>query len=107
MFLNAVMLAGIGGAVAPLVLHLLARSRYRTVDWGAMMFLEGLDPKHAQSAKLRQYVLLILRMALVSLLAITLARPVVRPTWAAGGGNVTAVLIVDCSYSLATLEAGR
>lgn len=108
MFLNLVMLAGIGGAAAPLVLHLLARARYRTVDWGAMMFLEGLDPRHAQSARLKQYILLAMRMALVSLLAVTLARPVVRSQWAAGAeGNVTAVLVLDCSYSLATLEAGR
>src|SRR5687768_7807439 len=114
MFLNLVMLAGIGGAVAPLVLHLLARSRYRTLDWGAMMFLEGLDPRHAQSARLKQYALLAVRMSLVSLLAVTLARPVVRGQWAGGGGsgggaggNVTAVLVLDCSYSLATLEAGR
>src|SRR4051794_14085212 len=37
MFLNAIMLAGVGAAVMPIVLHLLARARYRTVDWGAML----------------------------------------------------------------------
>src|SRR5437763_1425193 len=53
MFLNPTMLAGIGGASLPLVLHLLARARYRTVDWGAMMFLEARDPRAAASARLK------------------------------------------------------
>ena len=43
MFLNPLLLACIGGAVVPLVLHLLSRARYRSVDWGAMMFLVGAE----------------------------------------------------------------
>jgi hypothetical protein len=39
MFDHPIMLAGLGGAVIPLVLHLLGRARYRSVEWGAMMFL--------------------------------------------------------------------
>ncbi len=38
-FLNPLMLLGVGAAVLPLVLHLLSRSRYRTIDWGGMLFL--------------------------------------------------------------------
>ena len=48
-FINALMLAGIAGAAVPLVLHLLSRARYRTVDWGAMMFLESADSRQRQS----------------------------------------------------------
>jgi hypothetical protein len=109
MFLNLVMLAGLGGAVIPLVLHLLARSRYRTVDWGAMMFIEGLDARQAQRARLKQWILLATRMLLVSLVAVALARPIVRGRF--GGlepeGRVTAVIVLDRSYSLAFEEAGR
>ena len=35
----ALLLAGLGGAVLPVVLHLLSRARYRRIDFGAMMFL--------------------------------------------------------------------
>jgi len=52
MFLNALMLAGLAGAAVPLVLHLLARARYRTVDWGAMMFLVDVNARQQQSARL-------------------------------------------------------
>ncbi len=109
MFINPLLLAGIGGAVVPLVLHLLAKARYRSVDWGAMMFLSGADARQHQSTRLKQWILLLLRMALVALLAMALARPVVKSSWAglAGEGRVTAVIVLDCSMSMATEEAGR
>jgi hypothetical protein len=109
MWLNPFMLAGLGGAVVPLLLHLLSRARYREVHWGAMMFLAGLDARQSQSTRTRQWVLLGLRMLLVGLLALALARPVVRGRWAMTGGSAspTAVIVLDCSYSMGCMEGGR
>ena len=109
MFLNAVMLIGLGAAVIPLVLHLLSRARYRDVDWGAMMFLEGVDARQRQSSRLSQILLLLVRTALVALFAVALARPVTRGAWAGGEskGRVTAALLLDCSASMTYDENGR
>ncbi len=109
MFLNPLMLAGIGGAVLPLVLHLLSRARYRTVTWGAMMFLEPLEAQQRQHTRLKQITLLLVRMAIVALLAIALARPIVHGTWGtlAEEGRVSAVVVLDRSASLAYEENGR
>src|SRR5882672_9657519 len=107
MFLNPTMLAGIGGASLPLVLHLLARARYRNVEWGAMMFLEARDPRSAVTARLKEWILLLTRMALVGLIAIALARPVISRKWAGQEGRVTAVIVLDRSYSMGFDEAGR
>ena len=109
MFLNPIMLAGLGGALLPLVLHLLARSRYRNVEWGAMMFLESQANEQRQAAKLKQWLLLAMRMATVALLAIALARPITRSAWGAVSqqGPVTAVIVLDCSHSMSTIEDGR
>jgi acyl-CoA synthetase (AMP-forming)/AMP-acid ligase II len=109
MFSNMIMLAGLGGAVIPLVLHLLARARHRTVDWGAMMFLQGRDFRHSQSTRLRQWALLAVRMLTVALLAMALARPVVRGKWSGmvHPGRITAVIVLDCSSSMAYEEVGR
>ncbi|HEV8606180.1 MAG TPA: BatA domain-containing protein [Tepidisphaeraceae bacterium] len=107
MLLNPAMLAGIGGVSLPLVLHLLARARYRSVDWGAMMFLEARDPRQAAAARLKEWVLLATRMLLVGLIAVALARPVVSKKWAGQEGRVTAVIILDRSYSMGFEEAGR
>src|SRR5687768_17474126 len=109
MFLNLTMLAGLGGALVPLVLHFLARARCRDVSWGAMMFLDGMDPRQSHHSRLRQWTLLGLRMLIVGLLAIALARPVLRSRWGGLGtqNRVSAVILLDCSYSMSLAEAGR
>jgi len=82
MLLHPLMLAWIAGAAVPLVLHLLSRSTYRAVPWGAMMFLTGIDAGPQRSAHLKQWTLLLLRMTLVGLLAVALARPVIASRYA-------------------------
>ncbi|HEV7301435.1 MAG TPA: BatA domain-containing protein [Tepidisphaeraceae bacterium] len=108
-FLNPLMLAGLGGALLPLVLHLLSRARYRSVDWGAMMFLHGADPRDRQSSQLKQYALLAMRMLIVALLALAMARPITSESWAAlaPGGPATVVLMLDCSPSMAIVEGNQ
>jgi hypothetical protein len=109
MFLNGVMLAGLGGAAIPLVLHLLWRLRYRTVDWGAMMFLAGAENAQRSRTRLKEMTLLAIRMLTVGLIAVALARPVTRGAWGgmARQGPVTAVVVLDRSYSTLYDEAGR
>jgi len=108
MFLNVIMLAGIGGAVVPLVLHLLNRARYRSVDWAAMMFLDVSNARQHQSNRLKQWLMLLIRMALVGLLAITLARPLANANWTIGGQTpALAVIILDRSASMDYQVAGK
>ena len=64
------MLVAAGAAVLPVVIHLLSRSRYRSVDWGAMMFLDGADANRQRRSRLRQWLLLAVRTALVAVLAV-------------------------------------
>ena len=104
-----IMLTGIAGAAVPLVLHLLARARYRSIDWGAMMFLYGTDHKQQQGTKLKQWILLAMRMLLVTLIATAMARPILTGNLRsfALGGHVDAVVILDCSGSSAVEENGQ
>ncbi len=108
------MLAWVAGAVVPLVLHLLSRSRYRAVPWGAMMFLSGVDAGPRHSASVRQWTLLLLRMGVVGLLAVALARPVIASRFAwvptAGlttGGQAAVVIILKDSPSMGYTQAGK
>jgi hypothetical protein len=109
MFLNIVMLAGIAGAAVPLVLHLLNRARYRNVVWGAMMFLHSGDARRRQSMRLRQWIILAVRMAVVALLAVALARPVAAGHLGALGpnANITAVILLDHSGSMGYGRPGQ
>lgn len=109
MFANPIMLAGLGGAMAPVVIHLLSRARHRTVPWGAMMFLEGETQRPAEEiGRWREIGLLLLRMGIVALLAMALARPVAGrlADAAAEPGRITVAIIVDCSASMAHEDGG-
>src|SRR5688500_3141539 len=109
MFLNGVMLLGLAAATVPLVLHLLARARYRTVDWGAMLLLRGADARQRQSKRFSQVLLVLVRMAVIALLAVALARPVTQRSWfgQAQQRSLTAAIVLDCSASMAFDENGR
>jgi hypothetical protein len=77
-FSNTALLIGLAGAVVPLILHLLSRTRYQTVDWGAMVFLQGLEGRQQYSTRINQFLLLATRMAIVGLVAMALAQPVLQ-----------------------------
>jgi hypothetical protein len=105
MFENPMMLAALGGAVVPLVIHLLGRARYRSLEWGAMMFIDAAAaPRFRDPGRFREWMLLAVRMAAVSLLAIALARPVMDTMSAIAPGSadprVAAAIVVDCSASM-------
>jgi hypothetical protein len=109
MFLNATMLAGIAGAVLPLVLHLLSRARYRRVRWGAMMFLADQHAQQSAGPRVKELSLLLLRMGIVGLLAVALARPVLAPRAGAAAPDEPAciVVIVDRSGSMGLEDNGQ
>lgn len=77
-FSNTIVLIGLAGAVVPLLLHLLSRTRYQTVEWGAMIFLEGMEARQQYTARLHSALLLGLRMGVVGLIAVALAQPVLE-----------------------------
>src|SRR5439155_14840110 len=108
-FLNPLMLAGLTAMLVPLVLHLLNRSRYRNVEWAAMMFLEGLDARQHRSTRLKQWVLLGVRMIIPGLIALALARPVLHGHGVppAQPGRTAAVILLDRSASMSLNDNGR
>lgn len=102
LFLNPWMLLGLAGVLLPVLAHLLSRKKYDIVEWGAMQFLE-LDPSAKRKLRLEELLLLAVRMGLVSLLAIALARPWLGGAWLGRLGSTPSrdvVLVVDGSYSM-------
>src|SRR5947209_4091460 len=100
-FLNALMLLGLAGIAIPLVIHLLNRRRFDTVDWGAMQFLHISQATHRRLL-LDDWLLLLLRMGLIALLVLALAAPYVSSPVLANLGarpQRDVVLLVDGSYS--------
>jgi hypothetical protein len=101
-FLNPWMLAGLAGVLLPVLAHLLSRKRYDTVQWGAMQFLE-LDPSARRNLHLEDLLLLLVRMALIALLAIAMSRPWFNGAWLgrwATAASRDVVIVMDGSYSM-------
>ena len=75
-FLNLFMLVGVLAAGIPVAIHLFFRSRYRTVPWAAMKFLLTSVEQTSRRLKFQEYALLVLRMMVLTLLAVAFMRPV-------------------------------
>ena len=99
--LNGILAFGAVAAAIPLLIHLLNRSRFRTVPWGAMHLLESVIRTNNRRIRLEQLLLLLVRCAIPAVLALCLARPVLTG-WQALPGEVPAstVLLLDNSYSM-------
>ena len=76
-FLNGILAFGAIAALVPLLIHLLNRSRFKVVAWGAIHLLESVLRKNRKQVQLEQIILLIIRCIIPILLALALARMVV------------------------------
>ena len=101
-FLNAIMLAGIAAVSVPIIIHLLNRRKFKTITWAAMKFVKLSVDQNQRRMRIEDLILLLIRCALVALLALALARPASKDTVsdALGQTKVTAFLILDNSYSM-------
>lgn len=105
-FLAPFMIGGVAAAGIPLVLHFFYRARYKPVPWGAMKFLKLAVEQTSRRLRFQEIVLLILRILVVALLALALARPVMCTGTSAGGRGeaIDCVFIIDVSYSMNAQE---
>jgi len=91
----------------PIVIHLLNRMRYRRVRWAAIDFLLTSERRAIRRARLRQLLLMALRMLLLATALAALAQPVVRGGLAALlGGSTQVAVVLDASASMSTAGAG-
>ncbi len=102
-FLNGLFLAGIAAAVIPIIIHLLQRRRLQRIEFSDLRFLAPLNQQRMRSLNLRRLLLLALRVLIVALAALAMARPSVRgditrlvPTQA----RTSVLLLLDTSYSM-------
>ena len=102
-FLNPFFLFGLLAAGIPLIIHLWNRRRVVTVDFSSLMFLMAAHRENARRFQLRQLLILLLRMAIVALIAFALARPFLTlglPV-ASVRAKTDIVIVLDNSYSMA------
>ncbi len=104
-FINGMLAFGAAAFVIPLLIHLLNRNRFQTVDWGAMQLLQSSRNLNSSRMQWKQLLLLVLRCALPVLLALAMARPLVHSLLSADGQSALSLaLVIDDSLSMFTAE---
>ncbi|HWF84216.1 MAG TPA: BatA domain-containing protein, partial [Vicinamibacterales bacterium] len=98
-FLSPVFLVGATAAGIPLVLHLLRREPEPRVKFAAVKLLKRAPVEHTEKRRLRELLLLALRITALVLLALAFARPFVASGAAVRSAGITVVLL-DTSYSM-------
>ena len=102
-FLNPLFLFGLLATGIPLVIHLWNRRRVVTIDFSSLIFITAAHRENARRFQLRQFLILLLRMAIIALIALALARPFLTlglPV-ASVRTKTDVVIVLDNSYSMA------
>ncbi|RKU17574.1 hypothetical protein C6501_03800 [Candidatus Poribacteria bacterium] len=101
-FLNPLFLLGLLAATIPLLIHLWSRRQAVTVDFSSLMFLVAAHRQNARRLQLKQLLILLLRMLIVALIALALARPFLTLglPLAAVRAKTDVVIVLDNSYSM-------
>lgn len=106
--LQPLILAGLPLAALPVIIHLINQRRFQTVRWGAMMFLVAANRMARGYARLRQWLILALRVLGLIGLIFAVSRPLASG-WlglAAGGRIDTTIILLDRSASMSQQEPG-
>ena len=98
-FLAPMFLAGAAAAAVPIVLHLLKREPEARVKFAAVKLIKQAPVEYTDRRRLRELLLLALRVTALILLALAFARPFLATGAALTTTGVT-VVALDTSYSL-------
>lgn len=98
----AIAMVAVGSALLPVAIHLLHRRRFRRERWAAMEFLLAANRRSARRIRLEQWLLLLLRIAVVTGLGLAVARPFFPAAvlGALGRARSHHVLLIDNSASM-------
>ena len=106
-FMNLALVGGAAVAAIPILVHLISKSQHREVKWGAMHLIELTLKSQQRRLRFEHWLLMLLRCAIPILLALCMARPILKSTAALWSNAKTSLLVVlDNSYSLDFKGAG-
>jgi Aerotolerance regulator N-terminal/von Willebrand factor type A domain len=107
-FLNPAVLFGLLAASIPVLIHLLNLKKLKKVDFSTLSFLKELQKNKIRKLKLKQWLLLALRVLIILFLVTAFARPTLKG-FALGGttsaAKTTAVFILDNTFSMSVVDA--
>jgi hypothetical protein len=107
-FLNPIFLAGLTAAALPILIHLFSRRRAREITFPSLEYLQEISRRKVRRMRLRQWLLLALRVLIIAFFAMAMGRPAIR-----GGagvvtrGSSTLAVVLDNSFSMGAADPRR
>ena len=101
-FLNPILLLGVLAAAIPLLIHLWSRRQAKRVEFSSLMFLLVAHRQNVRRIQLKNLLILFLRVAIITLIALALARPLLKNQFSFAGARAktSVVIILDNSFSM-------
>jgi hypothetical protein len=103
-FLTPLALVALAGIAVPVIIHMIQREKKNVVEFPSLMFLRRIPYQSVRRRHIRNWPLLLLRLAALALIVAAFARPFLRTqaiSAAASAGAREVVILIDRSYSLA------
>jgi hypothetical protein len=98
-FLSPAFLLGLPLVAIPVLIHFFSRRQRTPIRWGAMEFLLASATPRRRFLRLRDLLLLLLRIAIVLALIGALSQPMLSSSWMGSTGPRDVILIIDNSMS--------
>ena len=99
-FLNGAALFASAAALIPLIIHLFSRRRVKIVEFSSLKHLKAMQRRQVRRLKIRQLLLLILRMAIILAVVFAFARPTTERGSVGAHASVSAIVLLDNSASM-------
>ena len=106
-FMNLALLGGAAAAAIPILVHLISKSQHREIKWGAMHLIELTLKSQQRRLRFENWLLMLLRCAIPIILALCMARPILKGSAVLWANEKTSLLVLlDNSYSMDFKGAG-
>ena len=106
-FLNPAILIGLAAATIPVIIHLLNLRKLKKIEFSTLIFLKELQKNKIRRVKLKQWLLLALRVLIILLIVTAFARPTLEGVSLGGttsAAKTTALFILDDSFSMSVVD---
>lgn len=99
-FLNTSVLFAAAAALIPLIIHLFSKRKVKVIEFSSVKHLKMMQKRQVRKLKIKQLLLLLLRMLIIFLAVLAFARPTTDKGSFGSHASVSAVILFDNSVSM-------
>ncbi len=106
-FLNPAILFGLFAASIPVIIHLFNLRKLKKIEFSTLAFLKELQKNKIRKIKLKQWILLALRVLIILFIVMAFARPTLKSFQVGGttsAAKTTAIFILDDTFSMSVVD---